>query len=87
MPLVAAYKLLQDKYKEMKRKEIGSIPPRMIEIFKDLQEERMLTDTQYVEAIKFLQERRRKQQAFENRTNNIVVDNGVLELVKCPGKR
>lgn len=86
MPLVQAYQLIKDRYLQIKRKEVGVVPDIIKQILQNLLNELTLSDKEYLTVIKFLQDRRRKLKAFENRTNNIVKD-GEDDLVNNPGKR
>jgi len=72
MPLSAAYQLIRDRYYDLKRKEVGIIPDNIKGILKMLMEEKTPSDVEYSSVIKFLQSRRRKQNAFEKRTSNII---------------
>jgi hypothetical protein len=72
MPLSAAYSLIRDRYTEIKRREVGVVPENIRVVLRSLIDEKTLTDKEYSLIIKFLQDRRRKLKAFENRTNNII---------------
>jgi hypothetical protein len=74
MPLTSAYQLIRERFFELKRKEVGIIPDNVKTILKYLQDDRSLTDNEYKIVITFLQDRRKKQFAFENRNNNLEVE-------------
>jgi len=86
MPLTAAYQLIKERYYELKRKEVGILPDNVKAILKLLLEERMLTEKEYATVIRFLQDRLRKQNAFEKRTNNVVDADNISEIIDTPGK-
>lgn len=85
MPLTAAQQLIKERYFEIKRREVGVVPDNMKAILKSLLDEQPLHDKQYTTIIKFLQDRRRRQKAFENRTNNIVSESVDDDLLANPG--
>jgi len=87
MPLTAAYQLIKDRYYELKRKEIGIIPEPIKKILNFLLDDRQLTELEYTNVIKFLQERLRKQNSFEKRTNNVIGGENINEIIDTPGKK
>lgn len=68
MPLATAFTLIQNRYLDLRKKEIGPIPEEIKAIFKYILEDRCLTDTEYGMVIAFLQDRRKRQADFENRS-------------------
>lgn len=85
MPLAASYQLIKERYLEIKKAEVGVVPENTKIILRSLIDEKTLTDKEYSVIIKFLQDRRRKLKAFENRTNNVISDGKEDDLLNNPG--
>lgn len=69
-----AYDLIFKKYMELKVKEIGVVPDATKKLLSKLMNEETLGDHEYTALVRFCQERRKRQNAFLNRTSNVVAD-------------
>ena len=67
MPIGAAYTLIQQCYSDLKKQEIGPVPDNIKAIISFVLQGDEITDELYGQAITFLQQRRERQAAFENR--------------------
>ncbi|CAG7710005.1 unnamed protein product [Allacma fusca] len=67
MPLPTAYALIQKCYADLRKKDIGPIPEHIKSLMRYMVDERSLTDQEYAMVIAFLQERRKRQAAFDSR--------------------
>lgn len=88
VPLTKAYDLIYKFYNELKQKEIGIVPDNMKNILSKVLQEQTLKDNEYVMLVRFLQERRKRQSSFLNRTSNVIQETktDIKSLVDTTGK-
>lgn len=88
VPLTKAYDLIYKFYNELKQKEIGIVPDNMKSILSKVLQEQTLKDNEYVMLVRFLQERRKRQSSFLNRTSNVIQETkiDIKSLVDTTGK-
>ncbi len=88
VPLTKAYDLIYDFYNKLKQKEIGIVPDNMKSILSKVLQEQTLKDNEYVMLVRFLQERRKRQSSFLNRTSNVIQETktDIKSLVDTTGK-
>ncbi|CAL8112818.1 unnamed protein product [Orchesella dallaii] len=83
VPLAMAVTLIKRKYDELQDKEIGFVPENIKQLLGRTMNNKKLNNLEYTAVIKFFQERKNRQNAFLNRTSNVIQDhrNDISSLV------